>query len=151
MNGKRLLTLAALLALFNIQSTAVASTTAFNYTGQLLYTNQPVYGLYDMEFYLYADPTDGTALFWSGPTSVQTDPSGVFTANVDGSGAKQLTTDPSINAMPVWLPDGSGIVYRSTRGGSWGIWTMKADGSGQRKIIDAPTADDWGRDRLDVR
>lgn len=74
----------------------------------------------------------------------------VWAVNPDGSGANQLTADPSINAMPVWLPDGSGIVYRSTRGGSWGIWIMNADGTNQRKIIDAPTADDWGRDRIDV-
>jgi hypothetical protein len=75
----------------------------------------------------------------------------IWTVNPDGSEAKQLTNDPSDNVMPAWVPDGSEIVYRSTRGGSWGIWIMNADGSNQRKIIAAPAADDWGRDRLDVR
>ncbi len=75
----------------------------------------------------------------------------MWAVNPDGSGAEQLTNDPSINAMPAWLPDGSGIVYRSTQGGSWGVWIMNADGTKPRKIIDVPAADDWGRDRLDVQ
>ena len=74
----------------------------------------------------------------------------IWVINTDGSGQTQLTQDPGIDAMPIWLPDGSGIVYRSTRGGAWGIWVMDAAGTNTQKIIDAPAADDWGRDRLDV-
>jgi TolB protein len=71
--------------------------------------------------------------------------------NADGSGITRLTSDPAVDAMPAWLPDGSGLLFRSSRGGSWGIWIMNADGSGQRKIIDAPAGNDWGRARFDVR
>jgi TolB protein len=75
----------------------------------------------------------------------------VWVMNTDGSGKTQLTTDPGVDAMPAWLPDGRGLVFRSSRDGAWGIWIMNADGSNPRKIINAPAANDWGRDRLDVR
>ena len=74
----------------------------------------------------------------------------IWVINPDGSGQTQLTRNLDIDAMPIWLPDSSGIVYRSTRDGAWGIWVMDADGTNARKLINAPAAADWGRDRLDV-
>lgn len=74
----------------------------------------------------------------------------IWVVNTDGTGSTRLTQDLGIDAMPVWLPDGSGIVYRSTRDGAWGIWVMNPDGSNAWKLVDAPAAADWGRDRLDV-
>ena len=58
----------------------------------------------------------------------------MYVMNSDGSGQIRLTDDPGIDAMPAWLPDGSGIVFRSTRGGVWAIWIMNPDGSKPRKI-----------------
>ncbi len=74
----------------------------------------------------------------------------IWVVNTDGTGSTRLTQDLGIDAMPVWLPDGSGIVYRSTRDGAWAIWVMSPDGSNLWKLVDAPAAADWGRDRLDV-
>ena len=74
----------------------------------------------------------------------------IWVVGTDGTGPTRLTQDLGIDAMPVWLPDGSGIVYRSTRDGAWGVWVMNPDGTNAWKLVDAPAAADWGRDRVDV-
>jgi TolB protein len=38
--------------------------------------------------------------------------------------------------MPVWSPDGSKMAFISSRTGSYQIWTMNADGTGQRQVTD---------------
>jgi len=84
MKTRHLFSLTVLLALFSIPIAAVAQGTAFNYTGQLMYSNQPVAGLYDLQFDLYNDPTNGFASEATyGPVSVSTDPDGVFTVSVN--------------------------------------------------------------------
>jgi len=51
----------------------------------------------------------------------------------DGSDVRQLTDDNESSSRPSWSPDGSRIAFISTRGGrttgTWGIHTMKSDGS----------------------
>jgi hypothetical protein len=68
----------------------------------------------------------------------------VFVVGVDGSDLKQLTDDPALDVLPAWTPDGR-ILFRSARGGGWGIYIMNRDGSGQEKIKDVPAGPDWGR------
>jgi Tol biopolymer transport system component len=43
----------------------------------------------------------------------------------------------------VWAPDGSWIAWRSDEGGTWGVWVMRPDGSGQRRLFDAPVLQHW--------
>jgi TolB protein len=47
---------------------------------------------------------------------------------------KQLTTGQSKNRFPAWSPDGSQIAFISNADGEPGLYTMKADGSGQKRI-----------------
>jgi TolB protein len=54
--------------------------------------------------------------------------------NADGSGVTRLTTSPGIDATPDWSPDGTRIVFASTRDGNSEIYVMNADGSGQTRI-----------------
>ncbi|MFC1553055.1 TolB family protein [candidate division KSB1 bacterium] len=54
----------------------------------------------------------------------------------DGSDLKRLTTSPGSDTEPDWSPDGSKIVFTSTRSGSSDIWLMDADGSNQTQITD---------------
>jgi Tol biopolymer transport system component len=53
----------------------------------------------------------------------------LFVARADGSGQRQLTNDPAKDRLPQWLPDGSRILFYSNRSGSYGAWTIRADGS----------------------
>ncbi len=52
----------------------------------------------------------------------------------DGS-LKQLTNDRYVQMMPIWSPDGTQIAYCSDQDGSFGIWTIKLDGSGAKKVL----------------
>jgi TolB protein len=46
----------------------------------------------------------------------------------------QLTHDAGRNDFPSWSPDGRHIVFQSNRSGGDQIWTMLADGTGQRQL-----------------
>lgn len=67
----------------------------------------------------------------------------IWTVNVDGSGALQLTTGADAE-YPTWSPDGTRIAFE--RDGD--IWVMDADGSDPTNITNTPDEDerdpDWG-------
>jgi Tol biopolymer transport system component/anti-sigma factor RsiW len=48
---------------------------------------------------------------------------------------QQLTSDPAIEGLPSWSPDGQWIAYLSNSGGNWGIWIIRADGSGRQLLF----------------
>ena len=68
----------------------------------------------------------------------------------DGSNIQRLTNDPAHDVLPVWLPTGNHIAYRSTQGGAWGIWVMDLDGGNKHKITDVPTTENWGWEKMDA-
>ena len=47
----------------------------------------------------------------------------------------QLTNDPYVQTLPAWSPDGRQIAYNSDQDGSFGIWTIKTDGSDATKLL----------------
>ena len=55
----------------------------------------------------------------------------------DGSDLRQLTTDPALDVEPAWSPDGSQIVFVSSRAdpNTLDLWVMNADGSDQRSLL----------------
>lgn len=53
----------------------------------------------------------------------------LYVVKADGSGRRQLTSDPAIEGLPAWSPDGRWVAYLSNKGGNWGIWLLPADGS----------------------
>lgn len=58
----------------------------------------------------------------------------IYTANLDGSDAKRLTTTPGYDAEATIARDGKKIVFTSTRNGDLDIYTMDADGSNVKRL-----------------
>jgi serine/threonine protein kinase/Tol biopolymer transport system component len=54
----------------------------------------------------------------------------LFLVRPDGTGQRQLTNDAARDRVPRWSPDGSRILFYSDRGGAYGAWTIRPDGSG---------------------
>jgi dipeptidyl aminopeptidase/acylaminoacyl peptidase len=61
----------------------------------------------------------------------------LWLAALDGSGSRQLTTDPANDADPRWL-DAHTLVFMSTRGGSSQLWKLAIDGGEAQKLSDFP-------------
>ena len=70
---------------------------------------------------------------------------------MDADGSERRATDrrSSRGYLPRWSPDGSLIIFSSTRGGSMGIWVMAADGSKPMLLESSEATDaypDWVSD-----
>ena len=53
----------------------------------------------------------------------------LFIVHPDGTGLRRLTDDEHNDRQPRWSPDGTRIAFYSNRGGTYEIWTIRADGS----------------------
>jgi TolB protein len=58
----------------------------------------------------------------------------IFVMDVANQALVQLTHGAGRNENPTWAPDGIHIVFSSRRGRSTQIYTMLADGSGQKQL-----------------
>jgi Tol biopolymer transport system component len=58
----------------------------------------------------------------------------IFTAALDGSDVRRITTNPGYDAEATFAPDGSRIVFTSLRDGDLDLYTMKPDGSDVRRL-----------------
>lgn len=62
----------------------------------------------------------------------------LFAQRVDGSPARQITTDPDLDYAPACSSDGNWLAFHSNRDGNWHIYVMDAEGSNLRKLTDTP-------------
>lgn len=69
------------------------------------------------------------------------DPFDIYTANVDGSDLKRLTTFDKYTAEAVVSPDGKRIVFTSLKDGDLEIYTMNVDGTDVRRLTHTPGYD----------
>lgn len=80
----------------------------------------------------------------------QTSTTDLYLCDVTGGNAGRFTFDPASDHAPVWSPDGSRIVWASTRGGSSSLYEKAANGAGQDTLLlkseytKFPT--DWSQD-----
>jgi len=65
----------------------------------------------------------------------------IFVMNSDGTNVQQLTTT-NADTQGEWSPDGTRIVFVSSRTGRQQIFTMNADGTNQTNVSNNPTFDD---------
>ncbi len=63
----------------------------------------------------------------------------IYVSEVATRAARRLTEGSGRNSEPAWSPDGSRIVFVSSRGGATDLYTMNADGSRQRRLLEAPS------------
>ena len=71
---------------------------------------------------------DGTRLVVTIPDPENID---VWISAVAGGTLTRLTTDPAIDALGLWTPDGERVVFTSQRQGSLGLFWIAADGNGE--------------------
>jgi tol-pal system beta propeller repeat protein TolB len=67
--------------------------------------------------------------------------SDIYLIGADGTGLKQLTSEPSNDTAPAWSPDGKRITFTSNRDGLHQIYVMNADGSAQSRVLHDETRD----------
>jgi Tol biopolymer transport system component len=71
----------------------------------------------------------------------------IFSINVDGSDAKNLTNDSNVDENPDVSPDGKRIAWVSDRGGDeLELYVMDIDGSDVRQVTDATQSPRWSPD-----
>jgi len=84
-------------------------------------------------------------------TDASNDNTDVFVYDLARLSLRRLTFDPAIDAVPVWSPDGSRIVFGSSRGRNFDMYIKPADGSQpERQLVPTSEVDtfplDWSRD-----
>ena len=59
--------------------------------------------------------------------------------NLNGTGTKNLTKNPALDAQPSFTSDGREILFVR----DWDIWIMSASGGNQRPAVTRPGFDEW--------
>jgi hypothetical protein len=75
----------------------------------------------------------------------------VWIYDLQRQSAKRMTFDPAIDSMPVWSPDGTRVVFSSSRKKTFDLYLKTADGAQEERAIEATPAEDkypsaWSRD-----
>jgi eukaryotic-like serine/threonine-protein kinase len=85
---------------------------------------------------LWSDPDpspDGTlVVFYSGAEPI----GDLYVSRTDGTGLRQLTSDPAADRLPRWSPDGAWISMFSNRSGRLQIWRIRPDGSDLQQVTE---------------
>jgi len=55
--------------------------------------------------------------------------------DVRGQRVSQLTFDAALDLWPVWTPDGERVLFLSQRGGPYGLFSKRADGTGRAEQL----------------
>ena len=87
------------------------------------------------------------ALDGTDPASQNTD---IWTYDLENQSAKRLTFDPSIDSLPIWSPDGTRILFGSSRELKFDLFLKDTNGAQDEKLIPQDGPDrfptDWSRD-----
>ena len=62
----------------------------------------------------------------------------IFVMNVDGTHVTRVSRGDYYDFLPRWSPDGTRIAFTSSRDGTNGVYTMRADGSDVRDVSRTP-------------
>jgi Tol biopolymer transport system component len=62
----------------------------------------------------------------------------IYVMNADGSNVRRVTHASGWNGSPAWSRDGSWIYFYAKREGDSGIYHIRPDGSGEKRIVSGP-------------
>ncbi|HKE18061.1 MAG TPA: S9 family peptidase [Kofleriaceae bacterium] len=62
----------------------------------------------------------------------------IWVAAVDGSSTRPLTRDPENDTSPAWSPDGSAVLFLSTRSGTSQVWRIPVGGGEAEQLTRLP-------------
>ena len=62
----------------------------------------------------------------------------IYTFDLVDRSVTRLTDDPAEDGLPTFSPNGEFLAFVSNRGGKWGLWRMRPDGSDLRLIVTLP-------------
>jgi serine/threonine protein kinase len=83
-------------------------------------------------------------------TDVGSQNTDIWTYDLQRGSTKRLTFDPGLDALPVWSPDGSRLVFTSSRKNVFDLYLKNADGTQEESLICASDVDKypnaWSRD-----
>jgi len=77
------------------------------------------------------------AFQWNGPAKDNWD---IYVKQVGRGEPLRLTTDPAVEVVPVWSPDGSEIAFWRWSGGAGSIYTVPSLGGAERKLYESREA-----------
>ncbi len=66
---------------------------------------------------------------------VRQDSSGIWIWDLNRQTFSPVNREPSLNTIPIWMPDGRRVIWSSTRDGSPKLFAQAADGTGQVERI----------------
>lgn len=77
---------------------------------------------------------DGRFIAYNRASEPDAADSDIFLLSVDGSSEVKIVDHPAFDDVIAWIPDGSGLIFRSDRGGSEDLWKIEiADGKAVRR------------------
>lgn len=94
---------------------------------------------------------DGSRIAYSSTADPREQDYEIVLMDPDGSNKVRLTDNDSGDFTPVWSPDGRKIAFFSNRDGHQSLYTMNADGTNPRLLVDGfQTAFDWSPDGTQI-
>ncbi len=69
----------------------------------------------------------------------------IWVMSADGSSLQQATTDPAVDTIPSWYPDGKLLLFRSDRGQRPAMWELRLEGRVERRLAEMGPDMDWAR------
>ncbi len=71
----------------------------------------------------------------------------IYVSRPDGTGQRQLTSDPALDRVPRWSPDKTWVAFFSNRSGALAVWKIRAaDGSGLQQVTETGGIPVWSLD-----
>jgi Tol biopolymer transport system component len=82
-------------------------------------------------------------------TDVVSQNADVWIYDLQGDSTKRLTFDPAIDAMPVWSPDDSQLIFSSSRQKAFDLYLKNTNGAQEERLVEHIDVDkfpdDWSR------